>query len=265
MQIEEICRIEEGDSPVVAVSLHSGHAMRPPLGACTHLSESERLREEDPYTDWLAEVADTRMLLRQSRFEVDLNRPRERAVYQAPQDAWGLDLWKGALSSDAIADSLAEYDLFYANLAALLERLIARHARVVVLDIHSYNHRRLGPKAPFDDPMANPEINIGTGTMADRAPWVDVIGLVQKELSGAVIMGRHLDVRENVKFRGGHMAEWIHRTYPQNVACISLEFQKWYMNEWTGEADTATLGQMKGALGHLVEGLHALVGRSQIL
>ena len=32
---------------------------------------------------------------RRSRFEVDLNRPREEAVYRVPEDCWGLDVWRG--------------------------------------------------------------------------------------------------------------------------------------------------------------------------
>ncbi len=85
----------------------------------------------------------------------------------------------------------------------LLEEMIARklqhHQAIVVLDIHSYNHRRMGPKAPFDDPMQHPEINLGPDA-ARSSPWERIIDVTIKTLQESLIMGRYLDVRENVKF-----------------------------------------------------------------
>jgi cardiolipin synthase A/B len=50
------------------------------------------LESGDPFTAQLARVAPTRLIALRSRFEVDLNRPRERAVYRGPADAWGLEV-----------------------------------------------------------------------------------------------------------------------------------------------------------------------------
>jgi N-formylglutamate deformylase len=41
------------------------------------------LREHDPATDLLTAVGDLQVVIRRSRFEVDFNRPRDRAVYAA--------------------------------------------------------------------------------------------------------------------------------------------------------------------------------------
>jgi hypothetical protein len=49
--------------------------------------------------------------------------------------------------------------------------------------------------------------------------------------------GGRLDVRENVKFFGGHWPRWIHETFPETGVAIAIEFKKFFMNEWTGEAD----------------------------
>lgn len=51
-----------------------------------------------------------------------------------------------------------------------LRDLGEEYGRFLVLDLHSYNHRRAGPNAPPADPERNPEVNIGTGTM-DRGRW----------------------------------------------------------------------------------------------
>ncbi|MGH8657056.1 MAG: N-formylglutamate amidohydrolase, partial [Gammaproteobacteria bacterium] len=76
--------LEEGDGPIVATAIHAGHALHPEIAALIALDEATRLREEDPFTAQLARVAPTRLIALRSRFEVDLNRPRERAVYRVP-------------------------------------------------------------------------------------------------------------------------------------------------------------------------------------
>ena len=92
-----------------------------------------------------------------SRFEVDLNRPRDKAVYQKPEDAWGLTVWKNQPSQGLVARSLALYDGFYAQLHRVCSRLEKEYGRFVVLDLHTYNHRRQGPQGTPADPEGNPE------------------------------------------------------------------------------------------------------------
>lgn len=251
MQIEDICYMVEGDTAVVATAIHAGHEMRTSLKERSLLTEAQRLQEEDPYTDIFASTASTRIIATHSRFQVDLNRPRERAVYRVPEDAWGLDLWKEPLPTEEIERSLQAYDTFYANLKALLDRKVKAHEQVIVFDIHSYNHRRQGERAPFDDPLENPEIIIGTGTMSDRNRWKEVIMSVTDRLQNALIMGRYLDVRENVKFQGGEMARWIHTHYPDQVCCLSLEFKKIFMNEWNGVGQMAVIHEIKEVLNEI--------------
>ena len=86
---KELWSITEGDSPVVATAIHNGHKVREEVGHLLALSEAERLREEDPFTGIWTDIAKTRIIANFSRFQVDLNRPREGAVYTKPEDAWG--------------------------------------------------------------------------------------------------------------------------------------------------------------------------------
>src|SRR5690606_35417851 len=85
--MEPLVAITRGDGPLVAAALHAGHAVRPDLLPHLALADDERLREEDPFTEHLATVAPTRIVGLRSRFEVDLDRPPEHAVYRTPEEA----------------------------------------------------------------------------------------------------------------------------------------------------------------------------------
>jgi N-formylglutamate amidohydrolase len=241
--------LEEGEGPIVATAIHAGHALRSEIAALMALDEATRLREEDPFTGQLARVAPTRLIALRSRFEVDLNRSRERAVYRMPADAWGLKMWRRPLPDDAVARSLTEFDAFYAALKGVLSERAQRHGRFVVLDIHSYNHRREGLAGPAADPRRNPEINVGTGTV-DRSRCSHLIDRFCAELSD----GR-LDVRENVKFQGGALPAWVHRSFPSTGCALALEFKKTFMDEWSGRVDDGQLAVLRGALANTLPGL----------
>ncbi len=257
MQINEICDIIiDKSKPIIATAIHDGHELCDYLKSNTKLSDLERLREEDPFTGILAKVSDTYIIAKNSRFEVDLNRPREKAIYKKPSDAWGLDMWKNSLTKKHIEQTLTnQYDLFYDNLKEILDDYLKTHKKIIVLDIHSYNHRRGGEKAPFDSNLENPEIIVGTGTLKNRKPWANTIDSVIESLSSNEVMGRYLDVRENVKFKGGEMGRWIHKNYPNSVLCLSIEFKKIFMNEWSGKEEKVYIGQIKDLISKTISDL----------
>ena len=247
--------LERGDGPLVATAIHDGQGVQPDMLKVMALTRAERLREEDPFTGTWTTVAPTRLIGLRSRFEVDLNRPRDKAVYLTPDDAWGLRVWKEAPSTECVERSLAIHDAFYDEVRALLQRMVHRYQRVVVLDLHTYNHRREGPNDTAADPIENPEVNIGTGTM-DRRRWAPIVDRFIVDLRNSDFLGRRLDVRENVKFRGGYFPTWIHQQFPESVCVLSVEFKKFFMNEWTGEADRIQLDAIERALKSTVWGLH---------
>lgn len=233
-----------GDGPVVAVALHAGHILRPDLAEHIALSEPDRLREEDPAT---AEMVPERLALLEaarSRFEVDLNRPRFRAVYQGPQDAWGLRLYKHELPDDADRVSRAGYDTFYAHAFDWLSRVAEQHGRFVVLDIHSYNHRRDGATGTPAAQAENPEVNLGTGRME-----LPLFAPVAEAFRDSMV-AQGFDCRADVKFRGGHFAHWVTETFPGVGTALAIEFKKTYMDEWSGEVDAAQVARIREALDH---------------
>ena len=188
-----------------------------------------------------------------SRFEVDLNRPREKAVYIQPEDAWGLYVWKETPSPAIVDQSLANYDAFYAEAHRLFTELEHQFGYFVVYDLHTYNHRREGPNSPPADPRLNPEVNIGTGTM-NRTYWTPLIDRFINDLSRFNFLGRKLDVRENIKFQGGQFSRWIHQQFPETVCSIAIEFKKFFMDEWTGKPDKIQVEAIKNALQSTIPG-----------
>jgi len=249
-----IWQTEFGDGPLVASAIHDGHEVRQEVADCLKLRDEERLYEEDPYTGAWTTIAPTRIIGRRSRFELDLNRPREKAVYIVPADAWGLEVWRCAPQPEMVERSLQAYDDFYAHVRWLLQRLVERHDRVVVLDIHSYNHVRGGRGGALADAEGNPEINLGTGSV-ERAVWAPVIDRWLAEMRSFDYVGRCLDVRENVKFVGGNFPTWINQQFPNNVCALAIEVKKFFMDEWTGELDQAQHRAVHVALARAAEGV----------
>jgi N-formylglutamate deformylase len=227
------------------------------------LNESDQLREEDPYTWIWTGITENSIVAHHSRFEFDLNRPPEKAVYMLPSDAWGLEMWKTKPSASMIAKSLQRYSEIYQNFHVAISELVEKFGGLVVFDLHSYNHRRNGPDAPPEDTAQNPEINVGTGTM-DRIYWGSLVDRFLLDLRSYDFLDRHLDVRENVKFKGGYFSKWIHEHFNGSVCCLSIEVKKFFMDEWTGIPDHSMIHVIGKALKSTVPGvLEELAKRKQ--
>ncbi|WP_257670523.1 N-formylglutamate amidohydrolase [Parapedobacter tibetensis] len=237
--------IHKAQSPIIAAAIHDGHLIDASLLDDLALQEHERFREEDPYTAYMADLPVSRIDVRTSRFQIDLNRAREQAIYRRPEDAWGLQVWRRPLPKTSILQLLDEYDRFYTGVAQLLQWTIAMFGKFVVLDIHSYNHRRSNPLEAASI-SENPEINIGTAF--NYGKWQLLGRRVVRFLSYHSILGHFPDVRENTKFGGGTFAEWVNRYYGEYGCVLSLEFKKTFMDEWTGRVDIRHLNDIRMAL-----------------
>ena len=239
---------------VVATSVHAGHDLRPEVAAAMRLPEADRLREEDPFTDLIASAVESRMITHRSRFEVDLNRPRREAVYRTPADAWDLDIWHDeALPDDAWRGSLAVWDEVYAALAARLDEVAAR-GPFVLLDVHSYNHRRPGPDADPEPVEDNPEVNVGTASV-DTSRFGPLVERFVRDLAAPDLGCGPVDTRENVKFEGRQLAWWVHDRYPRVGCVLALEFKKTFMDEWTGVPDEAAIACARTNLAATLPGI----------
>lgn len=224
-------QIRSIESPVIATAIHDGHFIDEKLRPFLLLDDSQRFREEDPYTGYMADIPASQVIVDSSRFQCDFNRSPEQAIYKKPEDAWGLQVWKYPLPDYLQQEILDYYHAFYKKMKALLETGIERFGRVLLMDIHSYNHRRESPYR-FAEAASHPEINLGTAYNDKK--WRPVCEKMLHYLAHSRINGSHPDVRENVIFKGGWLARWAIQNYGDRLCAFSIEFKKTFMDEWTG-------------------------------
>jgi len=249
--------IVTGHGPVIAVAVHDGHHMRPSLLPHLAIDEEGRRRDEDPITGVFTEVGDARIRVRTSRFEVDLNRPRDLALSTDPEDTWGIRFWKGPLPPEELERSLAIHDRFRGMFAELMERMIDHWGAVLVLDLHSYNHRRDGAHAEPAAAEGNPDIDLGITTL-DPDRWGSVADRFTAELRRHRVAGREPDVRCNVRYpTGGDFPEWVYATWGAAACTITVEYKKTYMDEWTAQVDLPAVEDLRDGLQAAVDAVRA--------
>ena len=244
--------IQHGPGAVVATAIHDGHELRPEVAAAVSLDDSARLREEDPYTGEAVRDVPTHIVVHRSRFEFDLNRGADAAVYATPEQCWGLELWQPGAPDEALTRrSLAIHGEYYRMLGQLLDGIVERDGRFLLIDVHSYNHRRDGPDAAPTPQEQAPDINIGTFSMP-RERWSFLVDPLIDAMRSFDFNGRRLDVRENVAFQGkGEQTRFVHGRYRGSGCAIAFEYKKFYMDEWTGTPDPAELAAMRALVAHV--------------
>ena len=144
-------------------------------------------------------------------------------------------------------------------LGQLLDEIVASHGRFVLLDVHSYNHRRDGAEAPAMPQDAAPDINISSFSMP-RQECAFLLDPLMEAMRGFDFNGRRLDVRENIAFQGkGEQTRFVHARYPSTGCAIAIEFKKFYMDEWSGQPDQAELDAMRAFITHTADTARALL------
>ncbi|MBL7029455.1 MAG: N-formylglutamate amidohydrolase [Candidatus Marinimicrobia bacterium] len=226
--------VQHGETPIIACALHDGHVVRPEIAEILALTEEEQLREENPYTVMWSTITDTRIVGLRSRFEVDLNRPKETAIYNNPSDAKNIRIWSSPPSKDVLLELIAGHKAFYFDVTQTLKEVERQFGHFIVLDIQSYNHRRDGPDQPRASQLTNPDINIGT-VFKNRDYWAPIIDGFISDLRAYDFMGKHLDVRENIKFKSSYFTDWLNNSFPETGCGIVVDVKKFFMDEWTGE------------------------------
>lgn len=237
--------VRRGDGPIIATAIHDGNALRNEVASAMALADADRLREEDPFTGQAVVDVPNHVIVNRSRFEFDLNRGVDGAIYETPEQSWGMTVWHDVLDRELVERSLAIHAAYYRMLGEMLDGIAADHGRFVLLDVHSYNHRRDGPTGEATDPDKAPDINIGTFSMP-REHWAFLLDPLMDAMREFDFNGRRLDVRENIAFQGkGEQTRFVHDRYPLKGCAIALEFKKFFMDEWTGTPDSAELDAMR--------------------
>ncbi len=239
---------------MVAVALHCGAEVRPEVAGYLRVDAAQRRLEEDPHTDRWTRIAGSQIVARASRFEVDLNRPRRLAVYRGPQDAWGIDLWRELPPPAVLRESLRLRNAFYREAGRFLRGLCDRHGAVAVLDLHSFCDRRPTWGVGSLPDGAHPDVDVGTGAV-ERGRWGPLLARLVADLRSFPVAGRTLDVRENVRFRGGHFNRFVNRAFRGRAVCITLEVRKFFMDQVSGAVDEGLFAGVSAALAAAVPGV----------
>lgn len=251
--------VTRGNSPIIATAIHDGHGLRGEVAAAMALIDGDRLREEDPFTGRTVTGVDNNIVVQRSRFEFDLNRGANGAIYETPDQSWGLAVWRGNLDRALFERSLAIHAAYYRMLGHYLDDIAEQHGRFVVLDVHSYNHRRDGADGIATAQEKAPDVNIGTFSMP-RDDWAFLLDPLIEAMRNFDFNGRRLDVRENIAFQGkGEQTRFIHDRYPGKGCAIAIEFKKFFMDEWTGEPDQDEIDAMRRLITMSAETARALL------
>ncbi|HEY4539422.1 MAG TPA: flavohemoglobin expression-modulating QEGLA motif protein [Faecalibacter sp.] len=219
--------------PYVCAAIHDGGHMRDDILEKCSLSNYERWYEEDPHT---AEFVGSFPILIQgcdSRFEYDLNRDPETAIYE---EAWGKQVWETPLSESQKQRSLAKHQAFYEVIEALIQKLESKFEKCVVYDIHSYNWKR------WDRPV--PVFNIGAEKI-DPDKFGNYVEAWREELSQIELGDIPNFTAVNDVFYGrGYLLGFITKHF-ENTLVLATEVSKIYCDELTGESFPEVINQIK--------------------
>jgi N-formylglutamate amidohydrolase len=207
-------------APYICGAVHDGHQFRKSLWAnCLH-TEYERWYEEDPCTFEMVRSHPIVIAGRDSRFEYDLNRDPENAVYT---DAWGKKLWKEPLSEEELALSLKKHSSFYKVVHALVAQIEKKHGNALVFDMHSYNWKRWE--------RAVPTWNLGTSNI-DNNRYGSTVQAWSKRL-GEIVLPNQIGSASKINdtFQGnGYFLKYITQQF-QNTLVLATEIAKVYCDE----------------------------------
>nr|WP_299339110.1 N-formylglutamate amidohydrolase [Allomuricauda sp.] len=209
--------------PFVCGAVHDGHNFRHSLwDKCLH-TEYERWYEEDPRTKQMVQSFPILIAGLDSRFEYDLNREPERAIYE---DAWGKQLWKQPLTQEEKDESLQKHINFYRVVKALIQKLEHMFKHVIVFDMHSYNWKRWDREVPVWN-LGTSNIDMDRfGNLAEH--WSRKLGTMSLP-NGIGNLSRINDT-----FQGnGFFLKYMTRSF-ENTLVLATEISKIYCDELTG-------------------------------
>lgn len=206
--------------PYVCAAVHNGHQFRKDLwDKCLH-TEYDRWYEEDPMTKKIVKPHPIVIAGRDSRFEYDLNRDPENAIYE---DAWGKQLWKEPLTADEKATSLKKHENFYRVVSALIKTLENKFGCCIVYDMHSYNWKRWDREVPT--------WNLGTSNI-NNEKYRKAVDAWRKQLSEIELPNDiPTTAKVNDTFQGhGYFLKFITNHF-DNTLVLATEVAKIYCDE----------------------------------
>ena len=206
--------------PYVCGAVHDGGEFRKELwDNCLH-TQYERWYEEDPETKNMVISHPILIAARDSRFEYDLNRSPEEAVFDT---AWGKQLWKRPLTKEEKEKPRVKHTAFFKVTHALIKKIEDKFGTAIVYDMHSYNWQRWDREVPT--------WNLGTSNIdndrfgEDIESWrqsLSEIKLPNNIKSSAAI--------NNTFFGNGYFLKYITKNF-KNTLVLATEIAKVYCDE----------------------------------
>lgn len=202
-------------------AVHDGHQFRKELwDNCLH-TEYERWYEEDPETKNMIASHPIVIAGCDSRFEYDLNRTPEDAVFET---AWGKQLWNTPLPEAMKTKSLKKHATFYKVVHALINKLEEMFGVCVVYDMHSYNWQRWDREVPT--------WNLGTSNV-DNNRFGSSIEAWRQSLS-EIKFPKNIPSTSKINdtFQGnGYFLKYITNNF-KNTLVLATEIAKVYCDEY---------------------------------
>tara|TARA_R110002012_G_scaffold81945_2_gene207363 strand:+ start:42545 stop:43408 length:864 start_codon:yes stop_codon:yes gene_type:complete len=205
----------------VCSAIHDGHQFRSELwDNCLH-TEYDRWYEEDPATKAMIQSQPILISGCDSRFEYDLNRPPEEAVFET---AWGKQLWKKPLPNAMKTKSLEKHASFYKVVSALIQKIEEKHGCCIVFDMHSYNWQRWNREVPT--------WNLGTSNI-DNKRFGNEVESWRNRLSHIKFPHQIAQTAKiNDTFQGnGYFLKYITQNF-KNTLVLATEIAKIYADEY---------------------------------
>lgn len=253
----DVFSLHRGTAPLLVSLPHDGIAL--PEDIAGRMTPEAR---GVPDTDWFVSrlyafarnIGASVLVPVNSRYIVDLNRPPDDQSLYPGQNTTGLcpvQRFSGEPvylpgeepSAAEIAGRVERYwRPYHEALAGELDRLRARHGRVLLWEGHSIRSR-----VPFLFEGTLPDLNVGTAAgascSAERLARVEARLAAQSRYSWVV----------NGRFKGGYITRHYGRP-DEGVDAIQLEIaQCTYMDEASGRYDPALAGQLQSLLMDLLE------------
>lgn len=207
--------------PYICAAIHDGHQFRKELwDNCLH-TEYDRWYEEDPETKNMIASHPIVIAGCDSRFEYDLNRAPEDAVFVT---AWGKQLWKTPLPEAQKQKSLAKHEAFYKVVHTLVKTIETKHKVAIVYDMHSYNWQRWDREVPtwnlgtinVDNERFGPDIEAWRQSLSEMQLPNDI-------KSTALI--------NDTFFGNGYFLKYITNSF-KNTLVLATEIAKVYCDEY---------------------------------
>lgn len=231
--------------PLIANVSHAGHRVREEIQAKMLIEESQRLVEEDVGVDLFLDSFPIQIIALDSRYEYDVNRPRERAVYLKPFQSWGKRVWQQPPTKEELAFSLEKYDEFHDVVEFVVSFMQKVFGSTLVFDLHSYNHQRpssAGKSTPSFDLVLLDE---------DRKAHQATIAFLKTQLQAIQTPEGLATVQENAIFeKDGAVAERL-RPFLPKVLTLPIEIKKFYVDERTGEVFPEVVRSLQASLNEI--------------